>query len=155
MEILNSTFERRVVARARAERRPVWATFEITPACNLRCHFCYVALDPYKGPYLGTAQVRAVLDRLEAAGVLYLTLTGGEIFSRRDFPEIYRHARGKGLLVTLYSNATLVNERIAALLREEPPFSVEVSTTRRRQASRAPSPASSAASGCSSTRASR
>jgi radical SAM protein with 4Fe4S-binding SPASM domain len=93
----------------------------------LRCHFCYVALDPYKGPYLATAQVFRILDKLEEAGVLWLTLTGGEIFSRRDFPEIYRYARSKGFLVTLFTNATMMNEKLAALFRELPPFAVEVS----------------------------
>jgi radical SAM protein with 4Fe4S-binding SPASM domain len=102
-------------------------TFELTPTCNLRCHFCYVALDPYKGPYLSTAQVYEVLDKLERAGVLWLTLTGGECLSRKDFSEIYLYARRKGFLVTIFTNATMVTERIAKLFRDFPPFSVEVS----------------------------
>lgn len=121
------TFEKRLSRTARAARIPVTCLFELTPTCNLRCHFCYVALDPYKGPYLSTAQVIAALDKLHAAGVLWLTLTGGEIFSRRDFAEVYRHARGLGFLVTLFTNATMMNEKLAALFSEIPPFSVEVS----------------------------
>ena len=127
MEMLMSAFEQRMRAQSRRERLPMSCTFELTPTCNLRCHFCYVALDPYKGPYLSTAQVYAVLDKLEEAGVLWMTLTGGEVLSRRDFPEIYRYARRKGFLVTVFSNATMVTERIVDLFREEPPFSVEVS----------------------------
>lgn len=121
------TFERRLQRVARRERQPLNCLFELTPTCNLRCHFCYVALDPYKGPYLSTAQICTILDTLEQAGVLWLTLTGGEILSRRDFPEIYRYARGKGFLVTLFTNATMMNEKHVALFRELPPFSVEVS----------------------------
>ena len=120
-------FRERLRTQARSKRHPLFCTFEITPTCNLRCHFCYVALDPYKGPYLSTDQVKAVLDRLERAGVLWLTLTGGEIFSRRDFPEIYRYARRKGFLVTLFTNATMITPRMGEMLREDPPFSVEVS----------------------------
>lgn len=127
MQMLISAFEQRMRAQSRRERLPMSCTFELTPTCNLRCHFCYVALDPYKGPYLSTAQVYAVLDKLEEAGVLWMTLTGGEVLSRRDFPEIYRYARRKGFLVTVFSNATMVTERIVDLFREEPPFSVEVS----------------------------
>ena len=127
MELSVSAFEQQLRARTRKERNPLTCTFELTPTCNLRCHFCYVALDPYKGPYLSTEEVCVVLDKLESAGVLWLTLTGGEILSRRDFPEIYRYARRKGFLVTLFTNATMMNERTAAMLREEPPFSVEVS----------------------------
>src|SRR5580765_3304718 len=127
MEQTLSTLRKRLFANARQERRPASCTFELTPTCNLRCHFCYVALDPYKGPYLSTEQVCRVLDVIERAGVLFLTLTGGEIFTRRDFPEIYRYAKAKGFLVTLYSNATMVTERIADVLRADPPFSIEVS----------------------------
>lgn len=127
MEMLMSAFEQRMRAQSRKERLPMSCTFELTPTCNLRCHFCYVALDPYKGPYLSTEQTYKILDKLEQAGVLWLTLTGGEAMSRRDFPEIYRYARKKGFLVTVFSNATMMNERIAALFREAPPFSVEVS----------------------------
>ena len=122
-----SVFEKRLGRDARARRTPLGCTFEITPACNLRCKFCYVAIDPYEGPYLSTDEVRQVLDRLADAGVLWLTLTGGEIFSRRDFPEIYEHARRLGFLVTLYSNGTLINDRITSLLAEHPPFSMEIS----------------------------
>jgi len=120
-------FEETLGARARRERQPLSCLFEITPRCNLRCHFCYVALDPYQGPYLDTEQSRQVLDIVERAGVLWLTLTGGEIFSRRDFAAIYEHALAKGFLVTLYTNATMVTESIARLLADRPPFSVELS----------------------------
>jgi radical SAM protein with 4Fe4S-binding SPASM domain len=121
------TLSRRLHRDARGKRIPLSCLFELTPTCNLRCHFCYVALDPYAGPYLSTAQVCGILDTLERAGVLWLTLTGGEIFSRRDFPQIYRYAKSKGFLVTLFTNATMMNERLAELFRELPPLTVEVS----------------------------
>ena len=127
MEMLLSALEARLTAKARTGRTPVTAQFELTPTCNLRCQFCYVALDPYKGPYLSTAQVKSVIDKLERAGFLWLILTGGEIFSRRDFPEIYLYAKKKGFLVVLYSNGTMVTEKLATLLREHPPLSVEIS----------------------------
>ena len=126
-DVTLGSFEERLGRTGRAMRTPLTCLFEITPTCNLRCQFCYVALDPYQGPYLTTAQICAVLDRLEQAGVLWLTLTGGEIFSRRDFAQIYRYAKSRGFLVTLFTNGTMMNERLAALFRELPPFSVEVS----------------------------
>lgn len=127
MHLTLSALETRLTQNARRTRQPVTCLFELTPVCNLRCGFCYVALDPYRGPYLTTAQIELVLGKLERAGVLWLTLTGGEILSRRDFPAIYRAAKKKGFLVTLYTNATMVNEATAELLRELPPLSVEVS----------------------------
>jgi len=127
MQLSMDRFEAQLGARARRARHPLSCLFEITPTCNLRCRFCYVALDPYRGPYLDTDQACRVIDVIERSGVLWLTLTGGEICSRRDFPALYEHALSKGLLVTLYTNATMVTDRIARLLADRPPFSVEVS----------------------------
>ncbi|MDB4907316.1 MAG: putative Radical domain protein, partial [Gemmatimonadetes bacterium] len=126
-ELEFSSYLDSLTRQSRRSGTPVMATFEITPACNLRCHFCYVALDPYQGPYLSLPQVEQVLDTLAKAGVLMLTLTGGEVFSRRDFAEIYRAARARGFLVTIYTNATLITEAHARLLAEEPPLGIEVS----------------------------
>jgi len=127
MRLSMDRYEETLGVRARRTRQPLSCLFEITPRCNLRCRFCYVALDPYQGPYLDTAQACKVLDIVERTGVLWLTLTGGEVFSRRDFGAIYEHALTKGFLVTLYTNATMVTESIARLLADRPPFSVEVS----------------------------
>ena len=69
MRLSMDRFEERLGVRARRERQPLSCLFEITPRCNLRCHFCYVALDPYQGPYLDTEQSRQVLDIVERAGV--------------------------------------------------------------------------------------
>ena len=52
-------------------------------------------------------------------------LTGGEIFLRKDFFEIYDHARQLGLIVTLL-NGTTVTERIAERLAADVPYSIEV-----------------------------
>ena len=71
-------YRTRIIGRARAERRPLTCLFELTPTCNLRCHFCYVALDPYQGPYLSTDQVCRVLDILERAGFSVLAAGSGK-----------------------------------------------------------------------------
>jgi MoaA/NifB/PqqE/SkfB family radical SAM enzyme len=114
------------LARNLRERHPTSCLFEITPTCNLRCHFCYVALDPYRGPYLGLEQIERVYDKLAGAGVLFLTLTGGEIFSRRDFLDIYRAARARGFVVTLYTNATMATPELCEALAQDPPQEIEV-----------------------------
>ena len=127
MDLAVTEYSTRTMSAAVEGRHATTCLFELTPTCNLRCHFCYVALDPYRGPYLTTEEAGRILEMLADAGVLWLTLTGGEIFSRRDFPEIYRRAKELGFMVTLYTNATLVTERHARLLAELPPHSVEVS----------------------------
>src|SRR5262249_52287734 len=75
---------------------------------------------------LTTAEHRRILDEMAAAGCLWLLYTGGEIFARRDFLDIYTHARRNGFIVTLFTNATLITGKIADCLTEFRPLAVEV-----------------------------
>ena len=59
-------------------------------------------------------------------GGLWLLYTGGEIFGRPDFMNIYARAKSLGFFITLFSNATLISEGIADALAEAPPFAIEV-----------------------------
>ena len=67
-----------------------------------------------------------IIDEIVDAGCLWLLLTGGEIFIRKDFFDIYAYARQKGLLITLFTNGTLVTSDIADQLAQSPPFSIEI-----------------------------
>ena len=112
-------------------RFPVSATFEMTPRCNMNCVHCYINEAPNdkaaKQRELSTAQIKYLVDQMVDAGVLFLTLTGGEPLLRHDFEELYTYARRKGLLVVLFTNATMMTDEIADLLRDVPPFNVEIS----------------------------
>jgi radical SAM protein with 4Fe4S-binding SPASM domain len=67
-----------------------------------------------------------MLDELVEMGCFWLLYTGGEIFARKDFLEIYTYAKKKGFLITLFTNGTLINEKIADYLVEWPPFAIEI-----------------------------
>ncbi|MCK7514178.1 MAG: radical SAM protein [Desulfobacterales bacterium] len=67
-----------------------------------------------------------VLDEIAGAGCLWLLYTGGEIFVRNDFPDIYAYAKEKGFLITLFTNGTLITPAIANYLAERPPFLIEI-----------------------------
>ena len=56
-----------------------------------------------------------------------MTFTGGEIFTRSDFLDIYMYAKKKGFLVELFSNGYLINESIIGVLKEYPPLLVDIS----------------------------
>ncbi len=118
-------------ARAIRNRTPISATLELTSRCNLRCQHCYLGdqADQHRKRSLerGTEAVKASLDEWAEAGVLYLTITGGDPMMRRDFAEIYRHARELGMLVTVFCDGILVTDRIISLFNELPPRKVEIS----------------------------
>jgi len=112
-------------------RYPLSATFELTNRCNFNCAHCYINQpandEAARQRELSTEQVKVIIDQMVAAGVLFLTLTGGEPLLRPDFAEIYTYARQKGLLVILFTNGTLISEEIADLLYDLRPFNVDIS----------------------------
>jgi len=67
-----------------------------------------------------------LLDELVAAGCLWVLYTGGEIFGRKDFVDIYQAAKSRGFLVTLFTNGTLITPQIADMLAEWRPFAIEI-----------------------------
>jgi len=76
---------------------------------------------------MSTGKVLDIIDEITDAGCLHLLITGGEPLLRDDFPAIYGHAKKRGLLVTIFSNGTLITERVIGMFRELPPHEVEIS----------------------------
>ncbi|HKW86071.1 MAG TPA: radical SAM protein [Nitrospiraceae bacterium] len=112
------------------ERFPLSCQWEITCRCNLHCVMCYT--DCFNRPdrirdELFTDEILRIMDELAEAGCLELCLTGGEPLARPDFFEIYTHAKQKGFLVTIFSNGTLITEKIADRLAALPPHRIEIS----------------------------
>jgi radical SAM protein with 4Fe4S-binding SPASM domain len=129
-EISYSTFAERIGPRVSAARTPLDGSLELTFRCNLRCAHCYVNLPGAdrraKRAELTRAEIGRLLDEVVDLGCLWMLVTGGEILLRPDFPEIYLHMKRKGLLVTVFTNGTLITPRVADLLAEWPPLVVEI-----------------------------
>lgn len=123
-------FSLNVHSRAANTRSVVNAQIELTYGCNLHCVHCYT--DCYNRPDLikremSYTEVTRILDQLAEEGCLWVCFTGGEIFMRKDFLDIYAYAKQKGFLITLFTNGTLFTEAIADYLKAHPPFSIEIS----------------------------
>jgi len=129
-EITLSDVGDELLAQLGGRRYPLGATFELTERCNLRCLHCYIK-QPAGSPEAASRelmlpQVQVVLDKMADAGGMFLVLTGGEPLLRPDFPKIWRYAKGKGMLTTLFTNGTLLTPQIADLLAEYRPYAVEI-----------------------------
>src|SRR5262245_2543775 len=113
-------FSAQLHGRIVAQRVPANAAIEITRRCPLECAHCYNNLP------MGDVEARrgemsydehcSLLDQLSDAGCLWILYTGGEIFARKDFLDIYTYAKKKGFLVTLFTNGTLITPRTADYL---------------------------------------
>src|SRR5208283_2265544 len=113
-----------------ANRTPSSVTVEVTRRCPLECVHCYNNLPMgdlgARRGELTFDEHRRLLDELADAGCLWLLYTGGEIFARHDFLDIYTYAKKKGFLITLFTNGTLITPRIADYLAEWRPFAIEI-----------------------------
>jgi len=107
------------------KRIPVSVHFDLTHHCNLNCVHCYVV--PKNQIELKTIEVKNILCQLAKAGTLYLTLSGGEILTRKDFFEIALYARKLSFSLRLLTNGTLVDERVADKIADLNPENVAIS----------------------------
>jgi radical SAM protein with 4Fe4S-binding SPASM domain len=75
---------------------------------------------------LSYAEHCRILDEIAEAGCIWLLYSGGEIFARQDFLDIYTYAKQKGMLITLFTNGILITPEIADYLAQWPPFAIEI-----------------------------
>jgi radical SAM protein with 4Fe4S-binding SPASM domain len=112
------------------KRAPLEVSIEVTRRCPLDCLHCYNNLPmsdhAARAQELTLDEHIRLLDELAAAGTLWLLYSGGEIFARKDFLEIYTGAKKRGFLITLFTNGTLINERIADYLAQYRPLAIEI-----------------------------
>ena len=105
-----------VTIRALQHNVPLNAQLDLTYRCNERCVHCY--LDHRDHGEMTTAEIKHLLEDMAQAGVFILTLSGGEIFVRKDIFEIIEHARRLMFCVRLKTNATLIGDHEAMRLRD-------------------------------------
>ncbi len=120
----------RLLAQATRQRRLLSVHWELTHRCNERCRHCYLeVLPPHRRPAdeLTTAEGLALLDQVTALGALYLTLSGGEIFVRRDWREIAAAAHSHRFVLRIFTNGRAITPVCAAQLAALQPYAVEIS----------------------------
>lgn len=115
-----------VIARLEVESgQPLAAMLELSDRCNEVCVHCY-QVQGQKGE-LSTGEWRRILDQLAQAGVLLLTLSGGEVTLRKDFLEILGYARARGFVVRIFTNGLTMTRELAASLAAHQVMDVEIS----------------------------
>ncbi|MBZ5643614.1 MAG: radical SAM protein [Acidobacteriia bacterium] len=114
-----------MAARALQLGIPLSAQLDLTYRCNERCVHCY--LDHRDHGEMATAEILDLLDQMAAAGVFYLTLSGGEILMRKDFFEILEHARALTFCIKLKTNGVLIRAPQAGRIRALGVESVQIS----------------------------
>lgn len=110
---------------------PVSGNFELTARCNFNCKMCYVHLNQnvqeLMKKELTTDQWLSLASDARDKGLLFLLLTGGEPFIRKDFEKIYVELIKMGFVISINTNASLYNEDLRKLFRAHPPSRINVS----------------------------
>lgn len=116
--------------KARSMGVPLGGNFELTPCCNLSCRMCYVRLSKQQveegGGLLSAELWKDYIKQAVDAGMLMMLLTGGEPTMRPDFAEIYEFAHEAGVLVSVNTNGTLIDDELMDLFRRLPPQRINI-----------------------------
>ncbi len=115
-----------MLENAAEELVPLSILFELTNRCNEDCHHCYVDLGDLEDE-LETAEIERILGELRALGTLFLTFTGGEIFTRKDTLSLIAFARKQGFALRLFTNGTLITDEHIEAIAEAGVTGVEMS----------------------------
>ena len=125
-----TTVERMLLNQAKHTHTPANGSIELLPLCNMNCDMCYVRLSreemETKG-ILRTADEWLEIGRqMKDAGVLFLLLTGGEPFLYPDFRRLYLELRKMGMIITINTNGTLIDEELAEFFGKYKPRRVNI-----------------------------
>ncbi|MGA2514926.1 MAG: radical SAM protein [Thermodesulfobacteriota bacterium] len=97
---------------------PISINLDLTSACNFSCHFCVDSRLVNAGKTLVLEEVKKTIHTLHSHGLLSVILIGGgEPTLHRDFGQIVRYIKGKGLQVGIVTNGSQL-ERIEAVVQE-------------------------------------
>ena len=117
--------------KAKSQRIPITVNFELLPVCNLNCKMCYIRSSwndvKENGGLHSVDDWLNIARQAKNAGTLCLLLTGGEVFLYPHFKELYIELYKMGFIITINTNASLINEQVISWLKKYPPKCVSIS----------------------------
>jgi len=108
-------------------KKPIFGVIEATLACNLKCIHCGSNAGCPKPNELSTTEMKDVIDQFADLGCVIMAFSGGEPLMRPDFFEIAEHVKKKGLEVSIISNGSLIDEKMAQKLEKLKPVALSIS----------------------------
>lgn len=117
-------------AKADTNSIPLSGSFELTSRCTLDCKMCYIHRKENDCEVIKSEKSAQwwlkLAEEAKKAGMFMLLLTGGEPLLRKDFDEIYLGAKKTGLLVSVNTNGTLIDENRVKFFAENPPQKLNI-----------------------------
>lgn len=94
------------------------AFLELTRGCNLRCKHCLNNSGIPEENQLTFEECYDLISKLSKAGLQEIRFTGGEPLIFDGIYDLIKHATNEGIFVSIGTNATLIDEKIAHKLKE-------------------------------------
>lgn len=132
MELVDdlSSPEKLLCDRCTALKVPVYGVFELTPVCNMDCQMCYVRMSrsamEAKGGLVSVDKWLSLAKEMFDEGGIFVLLTGGEPLLYPHFKELYLGLKELGMIVTINTNGTLIDESWADFFAENVPRRINV-----------------------------
>jgi Predicted Fe-S oxidoreductases len=98
----------------KVERRPVYAVWELTLQCNLKCGHCGSRAGVRRSNELSPPEALKLVDELAELGVRELAIIGGEAYLRSDWLDIVERARNHGIRPVLQTGGYGFTEKLAS-----------------------------------------
>lgn len=95
-------------------------TIEITQNCNFKCIHCFEGMRMNKT--IPEDEVKSIIDQFCEVGIKKIHFFGGEPFIHPAFCEILYYASNKFDVISVTTNASILNERIERCLKEVKPM---------------------------------
>jgi MoaA/NifB/PqqE/SkfB family radical SAM enzyme len=92
--------------------RPVTAVWEITMGCNMRCKHCGSSCENSLPDELDTEEAVKLCEDLGKLGFQWITLSGGEPTTRKDWDVIAKALKDNGVIPNVITNGWLLSEEI-------------------------------------------
>lgn len=114
---------------ARRPGRPLFATINVTTACNLDCRYCF--LQPRSNLHMSRRDFERVVAELAEAQVFFMNISGGEPFVHPQIADFLRIAHERIRHVMVLTNGTRITAEhrsaIADILRGKGAFTLQIS----------------------------
>jgi radical SAM protein with 4Fe4S-binding SPASM domain len=116
--------------KARRRRIPLAFELELTARCDNDCRHCYINRpagdSAAQARELTVREIDDLAGQAAGLGSLWCLITGGEPLLRPDFADAYLALKRRGLLVSVFTNACLIDQATIDLFKRYPPRDIEV-----------------------------
>ena len=115
--------------KARNNKIPYHASFELTPFCNFDCKMCYIHLTDKqfeKEGLLPTSEWRNIILQAYDLGLRSVTLTGGECLMFPGFRDLYLFLHNKGIKIAVLTNGYMLDDSYCRFFELHRPSVIQI-----------------------------